>query len=157
MVNHCGQNLRWEDLPKGHRFFLNPYDRHACTKCPKCDRKTAVRKFPLVIRIDPDQMLVLNKQCRYCEHCDLVIVKQSNLEALMAAGLEQRDASIVGNKYLVIGTLSRGDWRAREQILTPQETLDRTRVFRDVWTFEITGGWQLDPEAAARHAKARGR
>lgn len=53
MTNQPDQNLPWEDLPKGHRFFLNPYDDFAFTKCPKCDQKTAVRKFPLVIHIEP--------------------------------------------------------------------------------------------------------
>jgi hypothetical protein len=138
---------RWGVLPKGHRFFLNPYKDCAFTKCPKCDRKTVVRKVPLVIHIEPKQMFVLNKQCKYCAFCDLIIVKQADLEALMAATFEKRDASIIGNEYLVIGTLSREDWRRRDQIPTPRETLDRTRVFRDVWKFEITGGWQLDPKA----------
>ena len=38
-----------------HYFFLNPYEDYAFTKCPKCDEKTKVRKFPLAIHIDPGQ------------------------------------------------------------------------------------------------------
>ena len=40
----------------GHRFFLNPYEDMAFTKCPKCEAKTKVRKFPLVIHIEPTQL-----------------------------------------------------------------------------------------------------
>ena len=32
-----------------HYFFLNPYEDAAFTRCPKCETKTMVRKFPLVI------------------------------------------------------------------------------------------------------------
>lgn len=144
-----------KDMPKAHRFFLNPYEDFAFTKCPKCDRKTAVRKFPLVIHVDPLNMLVLNKQCKYCAFCDLIIAKQSSLESLMAAAFEPVDPSIIGNKYLVLGTLSREDWRRREQFPTPQETLDHTRIFRNVWDFKITGGWQYDPEGAQRRRRRR--
>lgn len=153
MVNRIDQKPRRQEPPKRHRFFLNPYEDCAFTKCPKCDRKTAVRKFPLVIHIEPGQFLVLNKQCKYCAYCDLVIVKQSSLEALMVVGVERHDPSVIGNKYLVIGTLSQQDWRARDIFPTPKETLDRTKVFRDVWQFEVTGGWQLAPKAAARRRR----
>ena len=49
-----------------HYFFLNPYEDCAFTKCPKCNNSTKVRKFPLVIHIEPLQFLVLNKNCKYC-------------------------------------------------------------------------------------------
>ena len=54
-----------------HYFFLNFYKDAAFTKCPKCEAKTVVRKFPLVMQIEPQQLLVLNKKCRYCTSCDL--------------------------------------------------------------------------------------
>lgn len=34
-----------------HYFFLNPYEDCAFTRCPKCNNKTKIRKFPLVIHI----------------------------------------------------------------------------------------------------------
>jgi len=90
---------------KGHRFFLNPYEEHAFTKCPRCHEKTKIRKFPLVIHIEPNQMFLLNKGCRYCPPCDLIIAKQTEIEPLMAAGFEERRPEIVGNEYLVVGTM----------------------------------------------------
>jgi uncharacterized protein with PIN domain len=59
-----------------YRFFLNPYKDCAFTKCPRCDSKTRTRKFPLVIQIEPQQILLLNKQCKYCTSCDLIIIKK---------------------------------------------------------------------------------
>jgi len=124
-----------------HRFFLNPYEDAAFTKCPKCEGKTKVRKFPLVIHIEPRQLFVLNKQCRYCEGCDLIIARRSEVESLMAAAFERRDPTIVGNEYLVVGTLPRSLWRARDDAgMRPVDMLDQTEIFRDVWKFELAGG-----------------
>ena len=82
-----------------HYFFLNPYEDAAFTKCPKCDDKTKIRKFPLVIHIDPQQLLLLNKKCRYCVKCDLIIAKKTELESLMTACFEESKPEIRGNNY----------------------------------------------------------
>lgn len=142
MANEPRQTVRRD----GHRFFLNPYEDAAFTKCPKCESKTKVRRFPLVIHIEPSQPLVLNKQCRYCESCDLIIARRSELEDLMVAAVERRDPSIIGNEYLVVGTLPRELWRARDAAdMRPVDLLDRTHIFRDVWEFELNGdGWGQD-------------
>ncbi len=125
----------------GHRFFLNPYEDAAFTKCPKCESKTNVRKFPLVIHIEPDQLFILNKQCRYCIGCDLIIARRSEIESLMAAAFEQRDPAIVGNEYVVVGTLPRQVWRVRDNgDLRPADTLDHTHIFKNVWEFKLVGG-----------------
>ncbi|MHC1623201.1 MAG: hypothetical protein ACXQTR_01255 [Candidatus Methanospirareceae archaeon] len=92
-----------------HYFFLNPYDDMAFTRCPKCDGKTKIRKHCLLIHIDPKFLLSLNKICRYCPNCDLIIVKQAELEGLLAAICEQYAPDIVGNEYFVFGTMDRKD------------------------------------------------
>jgi len=127
-----------------HYFFLNPYKDAAFTKCPKCENRTMVRKFPLVIHIEPAQMFILNKTCKYCTRCDLIIARKSEVEALMAACFEDRDPEIVGNEYLVIGTLEKRDWRARDKISDdPQETIKRMHAFKNVWNFEPMPTWYL--------------
>jgi len=124
-----------------HRFFLNSYEDAAFTKCPKCEGRTRVRKFPLVVHIEPSRLFVLNKQCRYCEGCDLIIARRSEVESLMAAAFERRDPTIVGNEYLVVGTLPRSLWRTRDGAgMRPVDMLDQTEIFRDVWKFELAGG-----------------
>jgi len=123
-----------------HYFFLSPYQDCAFTKCPKCDNPTKVRKFPLVIHIEPQQLFVLNKKCKYCPTCDLIIAKKSDIENLMTAQFEKVDPSVVGNNYLVIGTLDKKDWRGNKTTpMDSRETIENTYIFKDVWNFELQG------------------
>jgi len=125
-------------LKKKHRFFQSPYRDYVFTKCPKCNTKTKIRKFPLVIHIEPQQLFLLNKQCRYCTRCDLIIAKQEEIEALMAARLSLEIPEIIGNEYLAIGTLDKKDWREGNRGgITSSELIDRMYVFEDVWDFNI--------------------
>jgi predicted RNA-binding Zn-ribbon protein involved in translation (DUF1610 family) len=136
-----------KDENRRHYFFLNPYNDAAFTKCPKCESKTVVRKFPLAIHIEPGQLLVLNKTCRYCTSCDLIIARKSQVEALMTACFEDKDPEIITNEYVVMGTLEKRDWRARNRMgKNPEETIKRTHVFKDVWDFELMPRWYLAKE-----------
>ena len=131
-----------------HYFFLNPYEDAAFTKCPKCDDKTKIRKFALVIHIDPQQLLLLNKKCRYCVKCDLIIAKKTELESLMTACFEESKPEIIGNNYFVMGVAERKDWIEGKKGKMPQgDTIERISVFRDVLDFEpIRAGWYLEDE-----------
>jgi len=128
-----------------HYFFLNPYQDCAFTSCPKCNNKTKVRKFPLVIHVEPDQLLVLNKNCKYCPTCDLIIVKKSHIEHLMTVQFETVNPSVVGNEYMVIGTLEKKDWRENMTTsFSSQETIEKAYIFKDVWKFEMQRGWTME-------------
>jgi hypothetical protein len=131
-----------------HYFFLNPYEDAAFTKCPKCENSTRIRKFPLVVHIDPQQLLLLNKKCRYCVRCDLIIAKKSELESLMVASFEESKPEIIGNDYLVMGVAERRDWLESKKGKMPQgETIERMLVFKDVLNFELVrAGWYRDGE-----------
>ena len=133
---------RKEALPARHYFFLNPYQDCAFTKCPKCNNKTKVRKYPLVIHIEPAQILNLNKACKYCEKCYLIIAKQSEIEALMTACFENERPEIIGNEYLVIGTLDRSDWKeSRDRSITSGDVLEKVYPFKAVLNFEPMPSW----------------
>ena len=55
--------------------------------------------------------------------------------------MEQKP-EVVGNDYLVLGTLDRPAWkRGTQQQLTLQEMLEALHDFKDVVTFKPTGGW----------------
>jgi len=101
-----------------------------------------------VIHIEPAQIFVLNKTCRYCPDCDLVIARKQEVEAMMAATFEDQRPEIVGNEYLVVGTLDRADWReGNKNQLLPNQVVDRVYIFKDEWYFEIEpGGWYLPDE-----------
>jgi hypothetical protein len=128
---------------KKHYFFLNPYSDCAFTKCPKCENTTKIRKFPLVIHIAPQQMLVLNKGCKYCTSCDLIIAKKQEIENSIALGFSQENTQIFDNDYLVIGTVARKDWQLGNRgLLTSQDIIDRMDIFIDHRDFEvIPAGW----------------
>ena len=132
-----------KSLKQRHRFFLNPYIDCAFTKCPKCETKTKIRKFPLVIHIQPQQLFLLNKQCKYCPSCDLIIAKKQEIEPLMAATFVQTNPQLVGNNYVVMGTVDKKDWKEGDKnLLSPSEIIGRIYVFKDVWNFEvIPAGW----------------
>jgi hypothetical protein len=137
-----------ESERRRHYFFLNPYEDAAFTKCPKCESKTKIRKFPLVIHIDPQQLLLLNKKCRYCVNCDLIITKKSELESLMAASFEESKPEIIGNNYLVMGVAERRDWlECKKGKMSQVETIERMLVFKDIINFEpVNACWYHEDE-----------
>jgi hypothetical protein len=143
MPKKNSKKLSEQNRKERHRFFLNPYSDCAFTKFSKCDTKTKIRKFSLVIHIKPQQLFILNKQCKYCENCDLIITKKQEIETLMAAGFSQSNPKIIGNDYLVMGTVDRKDWKEGTQnSLSPSEMLERIYVFQDIWDFKvIPAGW----------------
>jgi len=126
-----------------HYFFLNPYKDAAFTKCPKCESKTKIRKFPLVIHVEPRQLVLLNKKCRYCVRCDLIITRQSELETLMVICLEDKNPDVIGNDYFTTGVMERKDWWEAGKGKIPQdEIIERMYFFKDVLDFEpVTFGW----------------
>ena len=129
-----------------HYFFLNHYKDSSFTKCPRCNKKTKLRKFPLVIHIEPNQFLVLNKICKYCTECDLIITKQLEIETLMAGRFEKVVPSVVGNKYVVFGTLDKNQWLKYSKTPTdPREVVNQAYIFKDVLKFELAPrGWYKD-------------
>jgi hypothetical protein len=95
------------DLPPQFRFFLNLYKGFRFTRCPQCDRRTKARKHPFLIHIDPQQLVVLNMTGKYCPKCDLLILHQDKVEELLAAAMLGHNPDVIGNDYLVIGTVDR--------------------------------------------------
>ncbi|HEY3082774.1 MAG TPA: hypothetical protein VGM69_23040 [Chloroflexota bacterium] len=125
-----------------HRFFLNPYSDARFTVCPICRGKMRLRKLPLVVHVDPMELVALNKSCRYCPGCDLLIVHQNELEPLLAATFSQRKPEVVGNDYLVVGTLDRADWlRGTKTPLLIAEMLEHLHDFREALRFEPAPAW----------------
>lgn len=128
--------------PPKYYFFLNPYTDARFTSCPKCGAKTRVRKIPLVIHVEPGQLVSLNKICRLCIACDLLIVHQDELEAFLAAYFGEHRPEMLGNDYLVLGTQSRADWlKGMQTPLPPQQAFEYLHDFRDYWTFQPSPRW----------------
>lgn len=98
---------RFGKLPPRHDFILNPYDDLRLSKCLKCDRPTHMRKFALLIVIDEFGTMVLGKTCRFCTPCDLLMVHQDELEHELVVALERRAPEVMGNEYMVFGTVDK--------------------------------------------------
>ena len=100
-----------ESRPTKYNFVLNPYPDNRISRCPFCENKTGQRKLPLLIHIEPLQMVSLNYTCRYCKECDLLIAHKHEVEFLLTQMFRQRDPSIIGNEYLILGTLEKSAWK----------------------------------------------
>ena len=123
--------------PPRYSFFLNPYKDVRFTTCPKCGNKTRQRKLPLVIHVDPIYSLTLNKTCRYCVNCDLLIAHQDQLEEFLAGYFSTVNPEVIGNDYLVMGTLDKPEWKkGMEDQLSVQEMLEHLHDFLEVVTFK---------------------
>ena len=100
------------------------------------------RKLPLFIHIDPTQPLLLNKTCRYCSHCELLIAHQDELDHLITRAFPALDPETVSNQYLVIGTVDRTDWKQIDQNkLSAQATIEALHDFKEVVIFTPMDGW----------------
>ncbi len=120
-----------------YRFFLNPYTDVRFTSCPKCSTRTRQRKLPLVIHVDPRNPVSINKTCRYCPTCDLLIAHKDEIEQQLALLFARHNPALIGNDYLVVGTQDRSDGRRGVQTpLTIEEMLDSLHDFEEVLRFE---------------------
>ena len=144
-------------LARKYDFALNPYTDARFTRCPGCEQKTKQRKFPLFIHVEPLNPIVLGKTCRYCPNCDLVIAHQDELEAQLEALFAETDPSLVGNDYLVMGTVEHEVWR--ESLKQPKgipEMMEHLHIFKEVRTIEPQpAGWYPANEPPAQKERAR--
>jgi hypothetical protein len=118
------------------------------------------RKVPLLIHVDPMHFIALGYTCRYCPDCDLLVAHQDEIEHLLASLFAERDPSVIGNDYLVLGTVERAAWRAglKESSGTPG-MLEQLHDFREVWELDYrTGGWYREEDIKAdEQARAQAR
>jgi hypothetical protein len=137
-------------LAPQHRFFLNPYEDSRFTKCPQCLENTKIRKFPFGIHIDPDVLVTFNLSGPYCPGCDLIILHQDKVESLLTMAVMERDPSVIGNDYLILGTFERNYWRkVSKQGGTAQGFFDNLHDFEEVLIFDpIHPVWMLDNKDA---------
>lgn len=127
-------------LEPRYKFVLNPYSDVRFSTCPGCGKRTKQRKLPLLIHVDPQNLITLNKTCRYCPDCDLLIAHQDEIEGLLAAIFRQRDPGALGNDYLVLGTVERAAWRKGvNDRLVLDELRDNLHDFKAVHTVQPAG------------------
>lgn len=132
-------------LPARYSFILNPYTDVRLSKCPKCERPTHPRKFPLFIHVDGWGPLLLGKTCRYCTRCELIIAHKDEMDAEMAHSLARLAPEAVGREYLVLGTIDRKVWQQGLRGEGPPlaEALEHVADFKKVLELHVEpGGWR---------------
>ena len=139
---------RLGDLPPKYNFALNPYAEARFTKCPNCERKTGQRKLPLVVHIDPQNLIFLNYTNKYCKTCDLLIAHQDEIEHHLTTLFRQTSPEVIGNRYLVLGTIERKAWK--ENIQNPKPFAEMRQHIHDFSSHQeiqmSASGWYKDGE-----------
>jgi SEC-C motif len=144
--------------PRRHCFILNPYPEEPFASCPTCDGLTEQRKFPLVIHVDPRNPVAINKTCCYCPRCDLIIARKDELEAQLAVLFEEHNPALIGNDYMVLGTLDNDDWeRGRQTPLTIPEMLEKLYIFQEVFQTEPADQQSQRPGRRSQRPRPRSR
>jgi hypothetical protein len=124
-----------------YSFMLNPRAEVRLSKCPKCQKRTHLRKFALFIHVDEWGTMALGKTCRYCSACELIMAHQDELEAELAHSFGRE---MVRNQYVVLGTIDKKLWRAglegRDKALA--EILEHVADFEKEYDLVYEpGGW----------------
>lgn len=135
-------------LPPMYNFALNPHSETRVSKCPVCEERMRQRKVPLFIHIDPVHPVVMGYTCRYCPDCDLLVAHQDELDTLLANLFAERAPSLIGNEYMVLGTVERKPWRdSLTEPMSIPEALENLHDFKEVWSFEFRpAGWYRDEQ-----------
>ena len=137
------KEMRFGHLKAKYNFSLNPYPELRFSKCPVCQGKTGQRKLPLLIHIDPKNLITLNYTNRYCPRCDRLIGHKHEIEHLLTDIFSQHNPSIIGNNYLLIGTLEKKAWQeGLKQPQLVQDMLPYVHDFKDYGELRMTmAGW----------------
>ena len=98
-------------LQPKYNFSLNPYPESRFYRCPDCGDKTGQRKVPLLIHVEPKNLIALNYTNRYCYRCDMLIGHKHEIEQYLTELFSQIKPEVIGNCYLVFGTVEKTAWR----------------------------------------------
>jgi hypothetical protein len=141
-------------LPPRYSFILNPYPDERFSKCPRCRELTHPRKFALFIHVTSWGPLTLGKTCVYCSRCEMIVAHQHELEAQLTQTFDKVAPAVIGNEYLVLGTVDQQSWKAGLAGAGPalDELLQHMADFEHVLKVEVDpGGWRLpEPSKAKR-------
>lgn len=127
-----------------YSFFLNRYDWFRASKCLKCNKLTALRKFAFLIHFEKIGLISFGLTARYCSKCEFIVLHQKDIEAEFSYKLGE-----AGKDFFIIGTVDKKTWKKGLEEKTPTlpELLENTADFKKVLDYEIQpAGWYFDGE-----------
>jgi len=134
---------RFGYLPPKYNFSLNPYPELRFFRCPDCQNKSGQRKLPLLIHVDPRNLIAHNYTCRYCHRCDMLIAHKHEIENHLTRMFSEISQEFIGNRYLIFGTVEKKAWR--ENIKEPKSLYDMRQHISDFRSYQsirmTMGGW----------------
>ena len=131
------------ELEPMHNFSLNPYPELRFSSCPDCGTKTGQRKLPLIVHVDPKNLVLLNYTSRYCQKCDMLIGHKHEIEHHLTETFFKIKPDVIGSNYLVFGTVEKKVWRANiDHSKTSREILKNAHDFISYQELRMTmAGW----------------
>jgi len=134
-----------------HDFYLNAYEFYKWYGCLTCEGKMKVRKYCLMIHYQESlavapRLFSLNKSCKYCPYCDMIVVQKSEIEEHLGAMLAQMKVKFISENYFIFGTIDKKDWLNAQKVPTmPNEMLALSYPFKKIHDFGIQpAGWYKD-------------
>ncbi|MBA2691507.1 MAG: hypothetical protein H0U65_03305 [Rubrobacter sp.] len=128
-----------------YSFILNPHEGTRLSRCPRCEGRTHPRKFVLFIVVDGFGPLALGKTCKFCTRCALIMAHKDELEHELTIAFEKRDPAIIGNEYMVFGTVDKKVWQKGLEGEAPdiENMLDHVADFEREFDLHYDpGGWR---------------
>ncbi len=134
-------------------FILNSHSDVRVSRCPMCEKLTHPRKFAFLVHVEEWGPMVQGKTAKFCSACELIVVHQDELEAELVHSFEKLDPELIGNPYLVLGTVETKTWKRglKGDPGTLEEILQQTADFDRVLTLQVDpGGWRPAASTSSR-------
>ena len=133
---------RFGKLKPRYLFFYNKYEWFRASKCLKCDKLTAHRKFAFLIHFENVGLLNFGLTSRYCSKCEFIILHQKDVapEFLNKLGEKSKD-------FFIIGTVDKKVWKKGLGNNPPllSEVIENTADFKEVLDYQMQpAGWYFD-------------
>ena len=144
-----GARKQFGYLPPKYNFSLNPYSELRFSRCPYCQNKTGQRKLPLLIHVEPMNLIALNYTNRYCHRCDMLIGHKHEIEHHLTEMFLKINPEVIGNYYLVFGTVEKIAWRENMNQSKPlNEMRQHIHDFKSYQNLRMTmAGWFPEGQA----------
>jgi hypothetical protein len=81
------------------------------TRCFIHEQTRGDAECRLLIHIDEWGPMAFGKTYRYCTRCELIIAHQDELEAPLAESFTRIALDVIGNQYIVLGTVDKRIWQ----------------------------------------------